>query len=46
MQSPSRSTSGWADDRAALRAACEPGVLALSVLAEIVGEYEALHPHG
>jgi len=24
----------------------EPGVLALSVLAEIVGEYEALHPHG
>lgn len=23
----------------------EPGVLALSVLAEIVGEYEALHPH-
>ena len=26
MQSPSRSTSGWADDRAALRAACEPGV--------------------
>lgn len=24
----------------------EPGVLALSVLAEIVGAYEALHPHG
>ena len=24
----------------------EPAVLALSVLAEIVGEYEALHPHG
>lgn len=24
----------------------EPGVLALSVLAEIVGEYEGLHPHG
>ena len=24
----------------------EPGVLALSVLAEIVGEYEVLHPHG
>jgi len=24
----------------------EPGVLALSVLAQIVGEYEALHPHG
>ena len=24
----------------------EPGVLALSVLAEVVGEYEALHPHG
>jgi len=24
----------------------EPGVLALSVLAEIVGEYEMLHPHG
>ena len=24
----------------------EPGVLALSVLAEIVGEYEKLHPHG
>ena len=24
----------------------EPGVLALSVLAEIVGEYEAIHPHG
>jgi len=24
----------------------EPGVLALSVLADIVGEYEALHPHG
>ena len=24
----------------------EPGVLALSVLAEIVGEYETLHPHG
>lgn len=24
----------------------EPGVLALSVLAGIVGEYEALHPHG
>lgn len=24
----------------------EPGVLALSVLTEIVGEYEALHPHG
>ena len=24
----------------------EPGVLALSVLAELVGEYEALHPHG
>ncbi len=24
----------------------EPGVLALSVLAEIVGQYEALHPHG
>jgi xanthine dehydrogenase accessory factor len=24
----------------------EPGVLALSVLAEIVGDYEALHPHG
>jgi xanthine dehydrogenase accessory factor len=24
----------------------EPGVLALSVLAEIDGEYEALHPHG
>ena len=24
----------------------EPGVLALSVLAEIVGEYERLHPHG
>ena len=24
----------------------EPGVLALSVMAEIVGEYEALHPHG
>jgi xanthine dehydrogenase accessory factor len=24
----------------------EPGVLSLSVLAEIVGDYEALHPHG
>lgn len=24
----------------------EPGVLGLSVLAQIVGEYEALHPHG
>ena len=24
----------------------EPAVLALSVLAEIVGAYEALHPHG
>jgi xanthine dehydrogenase accessory factor len=24
----------------------EPGVLAISVLAEIVGAYEALHPHG
>jgi len=24
----------------------EPGVLALSVLAEVVGEYEQLHPHG
>jgi len=24
----------------------EPGVLALSVLAEVVGAYEALHPHG
>ena len=24
----------------------EPAVLALSVLAEVVGEYEALHPHG
>ena len=24
----------------------EPAVLALSVLAEIVGEYETLHPHG
>lgn len=24
----------------------EPGVLALSILAQIVGEYEALHPHG
>jgi xanthine dehydrogenase accessory factor len=24
----------------------EPGVLALSALAEIVGEYETLHPHG
>lgn len=24
----------------------EPGVLAISALAEIVGEYEALHPHG
>jgi xanthine dehydrogenase accessory factor len=24
----------------------EPGVLALSVLAEVVGEYETLHPHG
>lgn len=24
----------------------EPGVLALSVLAELVGEYEASHPHG
>ncbi|MEO6042002.1 MAG: XdhC family protein [Croceibacterium sp.] len=24
----------------------EPGVLALSVLAQVVGEYEALHPHG
>ncbi|MBT2133056.1 XdhC family protein [Croceibacterium sp. LX-88] len=24
----------------------EPGVLALSVLAGVVGEYEALHPHG
>ena len=24
----------------------EPGVLAISALAEIVGAYEALHPHG
>ncbi len=30
----------------AIARAREPGVLAVSVLAEIVGEYEKLHPHG
>lgn len=46
-------TDGHGDDQLArirapvglIPSARDPGVLALSILAEVVGEYEALHPH-